>query len=110
VPGRREPGSPHAFGELDRDPSIVSRSRGVAYAPKADSPFDRQRRSKTAPVPGSGRPGDSANRRLRVRQVQPRQPFIGKYVPGWAKQLGIIERTDMEIRRRGQADGFASQR
>jgi hypothetical protein len=24
--------------------------------------------------------------------VQPRQPFIGKYVPGWAKQLGIIER------------------
>jgi hypothetical protein len=35
--------------------------------------------------------------------VQPRQPFIGKYVPGWAKQLGIIEPTDMEIGQRGQA-------
>jgi hypothetical protein len=42
--------------------------------------------------------------------VQPRQPFIGKYVPGWAKQLGIIERTDMEIGQRGQADCFARQR
>ena len=72
---------------------------------------DRQRRSKdSSNVPGSGRPGDSANRRLRVRQVQPWQPFIGKYVPGWTKQLGIIKRTDMEIRQRGQADCFASQR
>jgi hypothetical protein len=61
-------------------------------------------------MPGSGSPGDDANRRLRVRQVQPRQPFIGKYVPGRAKQLSIIERTDMEIGQRGQADCFASQR
>jgi hypothetical protein len=59
---------------------------------------------------GAGTPGNSANRRLCVRQVQPWQPFIGKYVPGWAKQLGVIERTDMEIRQRRQADCFASQR
>ena len=46
---------------------------------------------------GAGAPETVPNRRLRVRQVQPRQPFIGKYVPGWAEQLGIIERTDMRI-------------
>ena len=58
---------------------------------------------------GAGAP-ESADRRSRVRQVQPRQPFIGKYVPGWAKQLGMIERADMEIGQGGQADCFASQR
>jgi hypothetical protein len=81
-------------------------------APESSSPSDRQRRSKMAPMcrRAGGPSGDNANRRLRVRQVQPREPFIGKYVPGWAKQPGIIERTDMEIGQCGQTDCFAGQR
>jgi hypothetical protein len=43
-----------------------------------------------------------------VGQVQPRHPFLWKYVPCRAKQLGVIERADMEIRESGQADSFAS--
>ena len=61
-------------------------------------------------IPGSGAPGDGANRRLRVYQVQPGQLFLGKYVPCRPKQFGMIERTNMKIRQSGQADRFASQR
>jgi len=46
--------------------------------------------------------------RLSGGQEQPRHPFLWKYVPCRAKQLGAIERTDMEIRESGQADSFAS--
>jgi hypothetical protein len=42
--------------------------------------------------------------------VQPQQSFLGKYVPGRAKQFGMIKRTNMKIRQSGQADRFASQR
>jgi hypothetical protein len=34
--------------------------------------------------------------------------LLWKYVPCRAKQLGVIERADMEIRESGQADSFAS--
>lgn len=58
-------------------------------------------------------PGVSGHRRLcrlRVGQVQPRQPLLWKYVPCGAKQFSMIERTDMEICQSRQTDGFASQR
>jgi hypothetical protein len=46
--------------------------------------------------------------RLSVGQMQPRHTFLWKYVSCRAKQLGVIERADMEIRESGQADRFAS--
>ena len=79
-------------------------------APKANSPFDRQRRSNWLQYTWERGPGDGADCRLRVHQMQPGQLFLGKYVPCRPKQFGMIERTNMKIRQSGQADRFASQR
>jgi hypothetical protein len=61
-------------------------------------------------VAGRMPPGASADCRLRVSKLQPRQPLLRKYVPRRVKQFGMIERTDMEIRHSGQAGRFASER